>query len=295
MLRALRPVTFFLMVLIYFLLLFGLLVVNSNQVGEVHVNDNQINAMKLEQALSVFVVFILPALLFTGLFSSEGVKYLKIHLLPNWRYIALGVCLILVAMPFNGLMEEWNKHLSLPGPLKGVEVWMKDTEAKAEVVEKAFMKDNSAQNLFINIVLIGLIAAFSEELFFRGVLQGAIQWVSGNIHVAVWTSAILFSAFHLQFLGFIPRVLLGAILGYCFAWSGSIWTTIAMHFTNNVVVLLLGFLIAQGKLPPSAENLGMESVASAIPLIGASLIGTGYCLYRLALLYKLSSKDDTAA
>ena len=284
MLKTLRPLPFLLMVMLYFLMLLGLSVWTSVSTEIVEPQAAQVNLMKLMQALSVLVVFVLPAFLFTGLFAPEGIKFLKITNLPSRAFLLWGISLLLVSLPFIALIEELNKHLTLPASLHGLENWIRTSEANAEKIENAFMKDNSAASLLSNVLLIGLLAALSEELFFRGVLQGAIQKIGGSMHAAVWITAVLFSAFHLQFLGFLPRVLLGAILGYCFAWSGSIWTTVAMHFANNVLVLLIGFLIDKGVLPASAEKMGMDSFVSATVLSSLSLAAAGFCWFKLVRL-----------
>jgi uncharacterized protein len=61
----------------------------------------------------------------------------------------------------------------------------------------------------------------------------------GNVHAAVWLTAIVFSVIHFQFYGFLPRVLLGALLGYLVIWTGSIWASILAHFANNALAFVL--------------------------------------------------------
>lgn len=62
-------------------------------------------------------------------------------------------------------------------------------------------------------------------------------------HVAIWCSAILFSAIHMQFYGFVPRMLMGALFGYMLVWTGSLWVPILMHFTNNVMAVLVYYFV----------------------------------------------------
>ena len=116
------------------------------------------------------------------------------------------------------------------------------------------------------------IAAISEELIFRRVIQKLIQKHSNNIHLAIWITAFLFSAIHLQFYGFVPRMLLGAVLGYMYFWSGSIWMPIIAHFTNNFIGVTLAFLVATGKVDPTIENTIIEQVS--FPVLSVLLSAT---------------------
>jgi len=93
--------------------------------------------------------------------------------------------------------------------------------------------------LLINLGLMALLPAFAEELSFRGTLQQIL----GNKHLAIWLTAIVFSAIHMQFYGFIPRMLMGAMFGYIFVWTGSLWVPIVMHFTNNSLAVIAYYLL----------------------------------------------------
>jgi membrane protease YdiL (CAAX protease family) len=98
---------------------------------------------------------------------------------------------------------------------------------------------------------MALLPAVAEELTFRGVLQRLFspkRHASNDLvnqstpHVAIWCTAIIFSAIHMQFYGFVPRMLMGALFGYMLVWTGSLWIPILMHFTNNAMAVLLYFV-----------------------------------------------------
>ena len=100
------------------------------------------------------------------------------------------------------------------------------------------MKADNIGALLINIGLLALLPALSEELSFRGTLQQIL----GNKAAAIWVTAFIFSAIHMQFYGFVPRMLMGAMFGYVFVWTGSLWVPILMHFTNNGLAVLTYYL-----------------------------------------------------
>ena len=78
-----------------------------------------------------------------------------------------------------------------------------------------------------------------------------------NIHVAVWVSAFVFSAIHMQFYGFIPRMLLGGLYGYLLFWSGSLWLPVIAHFVNNGLAVLVYYMRFNGTEMPDPDTLGL--------------------------------------
>ena len=109
--------------------------------------------------------------------------------------------------------------------------------------------------MLFNIFLIAFIPAMGEELFFRGALQGALRDWKG-IKTAIWITAIVFSAIHLQFYGFVPRMLLGAFFGYLIFWSNSIWPAVLAHFVNNVMAVIFYYFKYNGYKLPDIDTIG---------------------------------------
>ncbi|MCK4638890.1 MAG: CPBP family intramembrane metalloprotease, partial [Bacteroidales bacterium] len=107
-----------------------------------------------------------------------------------------------------------------------------------------------------NILMIAIIPGIGEEFLFRGVLLRLLKEWTKNIHWAVFISAVLFSAFHLQFYGFLPRLMLGILLGYMFVWTGSIWVPIFIHFINNAAAVIFVYIVNKSKLETNLESFG---------------------------------------
>lgn len=119
---------------------------------------------------------------------------------------------------------------------------------------------------------MALCPAITEEFFFRGALQRLIGKWNPNPHFVIWSAAILFSAFHLQFYGFIPRMLLGAYLGYLLLWTRSIWIPVFAHFINNATAVigmsdknLRESALVTGEIP--TDQIFQYGIAAAISLI----------------------------
>jgi len=132
--------------------------------------------------------------------------------------------------------------------------WMKESEEQTEKLMEGMLKMGSIWDLISNVLFIGLFTAIAEEFMFRGVLQTIFYKWTKNIHVAIWITAILFSAFHMEFFGFLPRLLLGLFFGYFVAWSGSIWTGVWAHFINNATIVIVTYLFQQKVFTGNVNN-----------------------------------------
>ena len=111
----------------------------------------------------------------------------------------------------------------------------------------------------------------SQELLFRSVIQKSLIKLFKNAHVAIIVTAIIFSAFHFDFFGFFPRMILGIMLGYMFYLSGSIFPSMLMHFVNNATIVLIYYLSTRGFIDIDVEKFGSTDNVLVIIL---SLIAT---------------------
>jgi uncharacterized protein len=144
----------------------------------------------------------------------------------------LAVVGILLALPFVFWLGDLNQKIPLPEQL------IKMEEQSSQQMA-AFLKIRSSLDIVINVFIIALLPAICEELFFRGVLQRIIIQMTRNPWVGIVITAILFSSLHMQFLGFLPRMFLGFVLGAFYWFSGSIWTSMIAHFVNNAVQVII--------------------------------------------------------
>ncbi len=113
---------------------------------------------------------------------------------------------------------------------------------------------HSVGEFVLGFVVIAVVAGFCEELLFRGIIQTELYRGTKNIHVAVWAAAFLFSAIHFQFFGFVPRLLLGALFGYLYYWSGNIFVPMFAHLVNNGFSVIMVYLNQQGIVDIDVES-----------------------------------------
>ncbi|GAB3884279.1 hypothetical protein GCM10028825_09880 [Spirosoma agri] len=231
--------------------------------------------LMLLQAVNHLGTFFIPSLLYW--YTIERRTWNQFSPRPMNSVAGVGlIALIVVAfMPFDGLIIEWNQGIHLPQTLAPLEQWARDKEKDLEGVTKYLTTFNTGLQLVIALLVIAIIPAIGEETLFRGVLQRNLIIWTGNSHVGVWLAAALFSAIHVQFLGFFPRMFLGALFGYLYVWSGNLWVPILAHFVNNGFTVFMVYLY-QRKL----VAMDIESTES-VPVLGALLSG----VVTIGLLY----------
>ena len=179
---------------------------------------------------------------FSWVIAHQPQGYLKTNSRFHWGLLVLVFLILALSMPTMELLSNINEKMKMPQGLKGLEDWMKTSEKQAADITDIMLNVKTIGGLIFNVLLIGLATAIAEELMFRGVLQTIFLKWTKSVHAAVWITAILFSAFHIEFYGFLPRLLLGVLFGYFVAWSGSIWPAVWAHFLNNGVDVVVSYL-----------------------------------------------------
>lgn len=230
--------------------------------------------IRLSQFITTIFWLLIPAYLYIVLFHGKWASFLTLNKKQSISWIALTILLIVAIQPLVGFAAFLNEQVVFPEAMSGVESTFKEwREASEELIEKLLV-DNSLSGIISNVFIIAVLAAFVEEVFFRGCLQQIVQRIVNNKHIAIWITAIIFSAVHLDFFGFLPRVLLGAMLGYLFVWSRNLWIPIIVHFVNN----LLSIIVQQiyygtekfGK--PESFNMQDDLIYLTLSLIFTTLI-----------------------
>ncbi|HKR05068.1 MAG TPA: CPBP family intramembrane glutamic endopeptidase, partial [Bacteroidia bacterium] len=202
----------------------------------------------------------------------------------------LVIIILFASMPFINWMVEINGYLKLPSSLASVEQWMKRSEDEAARLTEAFLAGTSITSLLSNIFIVALLPALGEELFFRGIMQKIFLQMTKNNHAAILITATIFSAIHLQFYGFLPRMVLGIFLGYLLVWSGSLWLPMLAHFINNAAAVVLTFLVQQNKIGFDPETVGTASDEKIMLL--SSIAITFFLIYLIFRIEREKKNTD---
>ncbi len=226
-------------------------------------------------------------LLLLGGFGGAAVALAKLtgYELPEYfaprrpapgQWLLLAAVLIVASLPAMSVLISWNAHLHLPDSLAHLEQLAREAEDQAQIITGYLTRFSSPLRFVVAVLVIAVVPAISEELFFRGVIQrNLVQWTNSR-HVGIWLAAALFSAIHFQFFGFFPRFVLGLLLGYLYEWSGNILVPMAAHFAQNAFQLVL--LYAQQRQwsaadfdPDSTEALPWYWVLASVAICAALL------------------------
>jgi len=233
-------------------------------------------ALMLVQAVSHVFTFLVPSLLFWRLLEGRRWRDFQARPLAAVPSLALVALLTVSFMPFNGLIIDWNQGIELPALLESLEQWMKDKEAQLGKLTTFLTTFSSPLQLLVALGVIAVLPAIGEEVLFRGIVQRKLTEWTASVHAGIWLAAVVFSAIHVQFYGFVPRVLLGALFGYLYVWSRNLWVPILAHFVNNGFTVLMVWLHRQKLVSVDIEN------TRSVPLAGAFfslLLTIGFLYY----------------
>ncbi|MCM1349464.1 MAG: CPBP family intramembrane metalloprotease [Firmicutes bacterium] len=283
----LRPVQRGLLLLLLVLLGYVVASVLSALVLGREVTAARVSIVTVVQDIFVFIV---PALVAALLSTRRPAELLGIDVRPGAAAVIVALLCLLCSIPAMNMVVDWNANVELPRGLGEMANWMRAMEESANNTLKVLFGNGSVMNLIMALLVVGVFAGFSEELLFRGAIQRMMITANVNAHVAIWVTAFIFSAVHLQFFGFVPRLLLGAMFGYMAWWSGSVWLSVAAHVTNNALAATSMWLTARGATDGMLElnKCGTESPL----LVVTSVIVTATML---AILYKITRRKKIPA
>ena len=244
-------------------MLFSNLFFGINMTGDASLLDQTgntvlANAFRMFQGVAAIGTFILPALAAAYFFSTDSSAYLGMLLKPKSQHVIVVFLLLIIAIPFINWMMQVNGTLQLPASMKALQDWMTSSEIQATKITTLLMGSASFADMLFNLLVIAIIPAIGEELLFRGVIQKQFIELTNSKGFAIILTAVLFSALHMQFFGFLPRFALGVLLGYLYVWSGSLWLSIAAHFINNAMAVILTWCVTRGFISINLDTIGTE-------------------------------------
>jgi uncharacterized protein len=232
--HAIPSWAFLIVILLYLSLLFLLQVFSSSNADfSTLTGDKNINLLKWLQLLASVFTFVFPVFVLALVIRQERLKFFNLHRHINYIQATNVVILFVVTLPLVSVSAILNQYiLDLPFLADFKLANLAKEKALNDLIQ-SFFADKSIGGFITNLIVVALSAAVTEEIFFRGALQRLFHENIKSIHITVWLTAIIFSAFHMQFSGFIPRTILGALLGYVYIYTGNLWLPIIGHFINN--------------------------------------------------------------
>jgi len=262
------------------LVLFDINIFELSAVLEDLYNPNNVSILKYFQILQTIGLFVIPPFILAYFINRNPKSYLNFNKKSSLEiYIIAGLAMLL-ALPLINFFADINSKMNLPESLSGIENWMRDKEVTAEELTKIFVHAENFSGFVLNLFMIAILPAIGEELIFRGVIQKLFSESFNNVHWGVIIASILFSAFHLQFFGFIPRMLLGVFLGYLFVWSKNIWIPIFAHFVNNGAAVTAYYFLDEETVTKNLEEVGATNETAIYTIVSVIVVGFLIYLFR---------------
>jgi membrane protease YdiL (CAAX protease family) len=246
----------------------------------------QVNFMKYFQFITMFGTFVFPPLALTLLMKNYNFSFLYLNRGLGAQKTIILFALVLISLPIITMLANWNSTLHLPEFMSETETWIIEKDIQLTGLTERFMLTAGIGGLLINLLVMAILPAFGEEFVFRGILM---KWFSKSmgVHAAIFLSAFLFSAIHIQFLGFFPRFFMGLLLGYVFYWSGSLWASILLHFLNNAMTVVSYYLVGQGILHDDPATMGGIDNTPMLLVNILVFMSVMYWYYRNRVSFKL--------
>ncbi len=244
--------------------------------------SDPVTAIRISQSLVTIGTFLVPALLFAYCYNRQWFDYNAANRSPKQSMVNIVLILSVTLLPVVGALSAFNQHI-MPQE-GGVAEFMRDLEEAANHILELVTSQRSSWDLVANMLVFAVLAGVCEEFFFQGALQPLMMNWTKKPHIGILLTALIFSALHFQFYGFIPRFLLGVYLGYLFYWSRSLWLPILAHVLHNALSLMVDFTL-QGR-GIDTDNLQFTDVRGSLPTAAACALISAMAIVYLWRIYR---------
>lgn len=247
--------------------------------------SDPVTAIRISQTLTTIGAFLLPSLLFAYCQERQWFNYNAANRKPPYSMTNIVLILSITLLPVVGMLSAFNQNIM---PQEGtVAEFMRNMEEAANHILELVTNQRSTWDLISNLLVFAVLAGVCEEFFFQGALQPLMMRWTKNPHIGIILTAVIFSALHFQFYGFIPRFLLGVYLGYLFFWSRSLWLPILAHVLHNALSILVDFTL-QGR-GIDTNNMQFTDVRGSLPTAATCALVSAMAIVYLWRTYKDSN------
>lgn len=245
--------------------------------------DGNIEIIRATQILYTFTLFLIPAIAIAFFYNQKPHKYLgldKSAVEINYFNVLL---VVIFSYPIVNALAALNGGITFPAEL---DTMFHEMENKAKLLTEKILHVDNTNLLILNLFMVAFLPAISEEFLFRGIFQKHFIQLTKNEHIGIFITAFFFSAIHLQFLTFLPRLFLGIILGYLYVWSKSLWLPIVAHFFNNAIAVLVVYYSYKNNLTleQDIEKIGTDTKSFIAAIVSMIFLG--------AILFVIKRREE---
>lgn len=241
---------------------------------EANATSKDLLILKILQGISTVGTFLVPVLIFTRI-KKPGQDFVQTKATPNLISVLLILIGFIFLLPTMESIISWNEKVTFPQALSEIEHLFRTLESRAKKLTSLLVSADNEGTLLFNVLILAVLPALAEEFLFRGAIQRLIIERSRNAHLGIWIAAFLFSLFHFQFYGFVPRLLFGVLFGYIYFWGRSIWYPVLCHALNNSFAVITSYYWKD-----ALSDKGFMSNNQWVLILGGMVVSCGlYYLY----------------
>lgn len=231
-----QPLLIFIWAVLPIISVFGISMASDTPNSEDLFANTSLITMSLWQIASVMIMLVLPALLISYIYKKQVLKFLNLLKLPSLELLLLSLGIMFSANFFINYLLVLNKIIPLSA---GLALKFEAMHNNALASQDYFLNFNGGLEFLLVFLTMAIIPAIAEEMYFRGLLEGILLDMKvGAIH-AILISSMLFAMMHFQFYFLLPLLFMGGILGYVYYRTRNLWLSIAMHFMNNGLIVIV--------------------------------------------------------
>lgn len=235
-----------------FLIADAVLHVPLQQLPDALKNAKNANLSRLMQFVSTFFFMALPSVIFARIINKQAFKYIGFNGAISGKQVFFIVGIMFMGLYVSEMLGAVNELIPIS---KTAEGYFKALEKEYNEEMMAIASMKSVQDYIVSLVMIALLPAIFEEMLFRGALQPVMINISKNVFIGIFLTSFLFSAIHISYYGFLPRLALGLMIGYVFYYSKNLWLASITHFLYNAFgVSQMYALSMRGELTPEAMS-----------------------------------------
>jgi uncharacterized protein len=250
----------------------GIAISSKADLFSVTENPEYTGFVKFLVGFNHLIVFVMVPMVYLKIFYSGRIVSFLGKRKFNPGLFFWGAAMLYCAYPLMGYLALLSEKVAWPQ-------WMTEMEKSSIDALSGLLLMNHPIDLMINLLIVAILPGIGEELLFRGILQNETEKKLRNGLAAIVITAILFSAFHFQVTGFLPKMLIGAICGYIYYVSRDIRMPVLLHFINNGMATLALYLsgtdLTQG-IPESEKEISLLTGLISLALSGMA----GYYIFK---------------
>lgn len=246
-----------------------------------------VNYSRAMQVIGTFLLMFVPCWLYMLVCHGKKWFWLGFSKHVNIYQLILAVFIMFVANLLATPVMEMTKAMLAHFPSLNTRALAAENIYNDQIMVLGNVRTTT--ELLLSLVVMVLMPAVFEEVFFRGAMQNLFtRWWKMPL-LAVIISSLFFSFIHMSYYLFISRAILGFVLGWMFYRSKNIWINIFAHFVNNGLALVAVFYW-------SKENDLKTAVAKTEPSmpVWTIFVWIGILVGLFILFEKVSEKNRTA-